>query len=210
VQSPNSEAMRFFTMFYTPWNVMFNAQWQGVQGLKRGDPRPMMAVTFWWVIAQTLGSALMGGDWPDWDFDPKAENSVEKWFARNVFFGLFAGIPVARDFATFAQRKIAGQYATEPGATPISRVGDAVNQAWNSGKRKIVKGENPKEPIKQVSDLAAIPLGQPLSQPGATAQFLWDVHEGKSDPKSVSDWYFGLTKGKVPDQKAAKPEGTTL
>jgi hypothetical protein len=35
----------------------------------------------------------------------------------------------------------------------------------------------------------------------ATAQFAWDVHEGKADPKSVSDWYFGITKGKVPEKK---------
>ena len=45
VQSPSSEAFRFFTMFYTPFNVMFNAQWQGVRGLKKGNVRPMIAVT---------------------------------------------------------------------------------------------------------------------------------------------------------------------
>jgi hypothetical protein len=202
VQSPNSEAMRFFTMFYTPFNVMFNAQWQGVRGLKKGDPRPMIAVTWWWMIASTLGDALMSGDWPDWgSTDPKDPNSIEDWFARNVFFGLWAGIPLARDFANWAERKATGQYTTEPGNTPITRVSDAVNQAWDAGKRKYKTGENPQRPIKMTGDLTAILLGVPTSQVGATAQFAWDVHEGKADPKSVSDWYFGITKGKVPEKK---------
>lgn len=202
VQSPNSEAMRFFTMFYTPFNVMFNAQWQGARGIKARDPRPLIAVTWWWLVMSTLGDALMSGDWPEWaNTDIKDLKSVENWFARNVFFGLWAGIPVARDFANWGERKLIGQYTSEPGMTPITRVGDAVNQAWNTGKRKVVKGEDPKRPIKEAGDLTAILLGVPTSQIGATGQFAWDVHKGTQDPKSVSDWYFGITKGKVPKEK---------
>lgn len=197
VQSPNSEAMRFFTMFYTPFNVMFNAQWQGLRGVKKGTIRPLIAVTWWWLMAQTLGSALMGGDWPEFD-DPE---DVAKWFARNVFFGMFAGIPIARDAANAVNRALAGQYASDIGTTPITRVGEAIRQAWNQGKRKVKTGENPKRPIKEAGDLTAILLGLPTSQVATTAQFAWDVHEGAQDPKSVSDWYFGLTQGKVPKPK---------
>ncbi len=202
-QSPNSEAMRFFSMFYTPWNVLFNAQWQAARDLRKGDPRKALSVTFWWLIVSTLGDAMLSGDWPGDDDD-----AWLKWFGRNVFFGLWAGIPLVRDFTNAAERKLAGQYS-DYSQTPVTRVYDAVDKAWMQGKR-LHEGKDIKNPIKQTGDLSATLLGIPTSQPGATAQFLWDTHQGNADPKSVSDWYFGLTKGKVPDEKTTKDEKAPL
>jgi hypothetical protein len=191
--------MKFFTMFYTPFNILFNAQWQGVRGLKRGDPRPMIGVTFWWLMASTLGDAMLSGDWPD-DED---ENGWIKWFGRNVFFGLFAGIPLARDWANFEERKITGQYASDPGTTPVTRIAQAIAKAQKTGG-KLYEGEEVKDPIKTGGDLSAVLLGMPTSQVGTTAQFAWDVHEGDADPQSLSDWYFGITRGKTPSEEGTK------
>ena len=202
-QSPNSEAMRFFSMFYTPWNILFNAQWQAARDLRKGDPRRAISVTFWWLLVSTLGDAMLSGDWPGDD-----DESWLGWMGRNAFFGLWGGIPLLRDFTNAVERKVAGQYS-DYSQTPVTRVYEAVDKAFQLGKRAY-KGEEIKSPIKQTGDLSATLLGVPTSQPGATAQFLWDVHEGKSDPKGISDWYFGLTKGKVPDDKQPKSEGTQL
>jgi hypothetical protein len=196
VQSPNSEAMRFFTMFYTPFNVMFNAQWQATRALKRGNVRPMIAVTWWWLIASTLADALMSNDWPEFD-DPE---DIAKWFGRNVFFGLWAGIPLVRDLANTAERKLIGEYTSSPGTTPITRVYEAMERATRTGKR-VAEGEDVENPIKQGGDLIANLFGVPTSQIGATAQFAWDVREEKQEPESISDWYFGITRGKVPEEK---------
>jgi hypothetical protein len=200
-----TEAERFFTMFYTPFNVMFNAQWQAVRGLKRGDPRPMIAVTFWWLIMTTLGDALMSGDWPKDDDDDGLDwGDLAEWFSRNVFFGLWAGIPIARDVANYAERKLSGQYAGSIIDSPVSRVAEAGEKAVKMGDKYITEGEAPGRPIKQTADLVAILGGVPVSQAGTTTQFLWDVERGDQDPQSVSDWYFGLTRGKTPENSEAQ------
>jgi len=35
----------------------------------------------------------------------------------------------------------------------------------------------------------------PLGQPAATAQFLWDVGDGKARPDTASDWWNGIVHG---------------
>lgn len=196
----NGEAFRFFTMFYTPFNVMFNAQWQGLRGLRKGDIRPAISVTFWWMIASTLGDALMNWDLPGDDDDDGIGDDIAAWFARNVFFGMWAGIPLVRDVANGVERTINGQY-TDPGSNPVSRVYDAVDRSWQIGDKFAEEGELPEKPIKTFGNLAAVFTGLPLSQPGTTGQFLWDYSEGNTDPQNVSDWYFGITKDKVPSEE---------
>jgi hypothetical protein len=195
-QSPNNDAMRFFSMFYTPWNVLFNQQWKGARGLRKGDIKPMISTTFWWMIVSVLGDALMSGDWPDF----ADEESMMKWYARNVFFGMFSGIPIIRDFASVAERKLAGQYA-DIGSMPTQRIYSSMERAAKDGYKLAAEGEAPGRPLKETGDLAAVFTGLPLSQPATTGQFLWDYAEGEADPQSISDWYFGITKGKVPDKE---------
>jgi hypothetical protein len=202
-QSPNSEAMRFFSMFYTPWNVLFNAQWQATRDLRRGDPRKAISVTFWWLVVSTLADAMLSGDWPE-----DTDEGYLKWFGRNAFFGIWAGLPFIRDFTNATERKIAGQYS-DYSQTPVTRVYEAVDKAWSFGKRA-AEGEDIKNPIKQAGDITATLFGVPTSQPGATAQFLWDVRQGEADPQGVSDWYFGLTKGKVREQEEPEAKGSRL
>lgn len=197
-QSPNNEAMRYFTMFYTPFNVMFNAQWQAVRGLKRGDPRKAIGVTFWWLFVSTLGDALLSGDWPEDDDGAGWTGDILGWFARNVGFGMFAGLPLARDAANYGERKLLGEYAKL--GTPLTRVIESVEQAAVSGWKFAVEGEAPQRPIKQIGDLTAILGGVPTSQAGTTAQFLWDVQTGEAEPDTISDYYFGVTRGKTPDE----------
>lgn len=195
----NGEAFRFFTMFYTPFNVLFNAQWQGLRGLRKGDVRPAISVTFWWMMASMLGDAMLSGDWPE-DTDEDGGIDWASWFARNVFFGMFAGIPLARDLATGIERKMIGEY-TDPGSTPVTRVYDAVDRSWTIGDKYAEEGELPEKPLKTFGNLAAVFTGLPLSQPATTGQFLWDYSEGESNPDTVSDWYFGITKDKVPSDE---------
>jgi hypothetical protein len=195
----NGEAFRFFTMFYTPFNVMFNAQWQGVRGLRKGDIRPAISVTFWWMIASTLGDAMLSGDWPEDDEDGEGLD-IMGWFVRNVFFGMFAGIPLARDMASGVERKSIGQYS-DPGQNPVSRVYDAVDRSYSIGKDFAEGGDGPDDPLKTYGNLASVFTGLPIGQPATTGQFLWDYSEGNVNPEGVSDWYFGLTKAKVPSEE---------
>lgn len=197
----NGEAFRFMTMFYTPFNVLFNAQWQGVRGLRKGDIRPAISVTFWWMMASMLGDALLSGDWPE-DKDEDGELGLGElggWFGRNVFFGMFAGVPLVRDLAAVTERKLIGQYGAYQ--DPVTRVWDAAGRASQIGKDYVTEGELPDDPIKTTGNLAAVFTGLPIGQPATTGQFLWDYSEGATDPETVADWYFGLTKAKVPSEE---------
>jgi hypothetical protein len=195
----NGEAFRFFTMFYTPFNVLFNAQWQGVRGLRRGDVRPAIAVTFWWMMASMLGDAMLSGDWPE-DEDEDGAKDWGAWAARNIFFGMFAGVPLARDLATGTERTMIGEY-TDPGSTPVTRVYDAVDRSWQIGDTYAEEGELPEKPVKTFGNLAAVFTGLPLGQPAVTGQFLWDYSQGEANPQGITDWYFGISKGKVPSEE---------
>ncbi|MFL6728063.1 MAG: hypothetical protein ACJ8FS_16345 [Sphingomicrobium sp.] len=203
VQARTGEGSRFFTMFYSPFNVMFNQQWAGVRALKdprqsfmgmKGSPVPLLRTTFYWVVLTSMADAMLHHDWPDWG-DPE---EIEKWFTRNVFFGLWAGIPIARDLATWANQSLGGQYAGDPGSTPVSRTLSAITKATKDAVKWEKTGEGPKHPIKEAAGTTAIVAGVPIRQAGGAAQFLWDVHHDEQDPQSVSDWYFGLTTGRVP------------
>jgi regulator of extracellular matrix RemA (YlzA/DUF370 family) len=195
--SPNSEALRFFTMFYTPFSVLANAQWETVRAGRRGDWRKMAMMTFWFMIATPLVDAFVTADWPDED----SEEGWTSWLARNIGFYLFAGVPLLRDAGNYAERKIAGKYATfSPG--PIGRIWDAstalTNDAWDV---TFGDGEASDRWLRNAIETPGYFLGLPTGQPGATAQFLWDVNNGDQDPEGIGEWYRGFTKGKAKEEQ---------
>lgn len=198
IQSPNSEAMRFFTMFYTPFNVLFNAQWDAVRGAKKGDWRTSVMITTWFLIATVLADALMSGDWPEGDDDEPVDFAdLTQWFGRNVFFGLFGGLPVARDGATYIERNMIGQYADIE--TPLSGlIEQGVRAADKTYDIAFEDEEVTGAYIKSLSRTIGAAFGLPGGQFGKTAGFLWDTGSGEQAPESIYDWYSGLTSGKTP------------
>jgi hypothetical protein len=200
IQSPNSEAMRFFTMFYTPFNVQFNAQWDSVRAAKSGDWRRSIMLTSWFIIATALGDALMAGDWPD-DEDGVGFDDLASWFGRNVFFGLWSGIPLARDASVYAERKIRGAYATLA-PTPIETIGSAIERAGTESYQVAFEDEPVTSKwIRAMSNATGFAFGLPGNQTGKTGGFLWDVHTGDADPDSVRDWWSGLSSGRLPAEE---------
>ena len=195
------EVWKFFTMFYTPFNVLFQAQWQGIRGLRKGDVKPAITVTFWWLMASVLADALMSGDWPE-DEDEDGGVDWGAWFVRNVGFGLFAGIPLLRDVANFMERRMIGEYA-DLGSNPAVRTLEAGARVASIAETYAEEGELPDDPIKTGANLTAILTGLPIGQAGTTGQFLWDYSEGTTDPQGPADWYYGLTKDKVPSEEGA-------
>lgn len=201
----NGEAMKWMTLFYTYFNVQFNAQWTAGRAAKRGDWRKAMVLTGWFMVMSPLIDALLSGDVP-WGFDDDDKDELgvprgwAEWFARNVFFNTFSGIPGVRDAANIAERKVNGQYA---GAitTPIGRVYDSTERA---GKAAYDIYDSDSMTGRQLQTMVETPgyfLGLPTGQPGATAGFLWDYAQGETEPDGFTDWYYGMTKGKVPEKK---------
>lgn len=201
LQAPNSEAMKFFTMFYTPFNVLFNAQWEAVRGVKRGEYNKAAQLTFFFLVAQMLSDALLSGDFPEPDEEGDWTKGGLEWVGRNVFFGLFSGVPVVRDAATYAERTITGQYASF-GGTPITRIGEEVIRSGQNAKGVIYddKEIDPKM-LPGAANTVGLFTGLPLGQPGTTAKFLWQYERGEVEPTTFADWYGGLVKGKMPEKE---------
>lgn len=195
-QSPTSELMRSLTLFYTIFNVQLNAQWESARAVKKGDYMKAVSLTGWFLLAAPLVDALLSGDIPDADDD---EDTWTNWFARNVFFNLFSGVPLVRDVSSYYEREMAGEYATT-GTSPLNRAKDAAVKAGDIGI-KAAQGEDlPDTVVKTMIETPGYFLGLPTGQAGATGQFLWDYSNGDVDPQTVNDWYWGLTKGKMPEE----------
>lgn len=202
-QSQGSEAQKLFVMFYTPFNVLFNAQWEAARGAKRGDYARAANLTFFFLVAQMLTDALLSGDWPkDDDEDPEGmPMATIRWAARNVGFGMFSGVPFVRDVATYAERSSTGQYASF-GGTPIARM---FEDSLRSGKRlyQIQQGEKDFTPdaIPGIANTVGAFAHVPLGQPGQTTKFLWQYQRGEVEPKTAGDWWNGIAKGKIEEEK---------
>lgn len=197
VQSPNSEAFKFFTMFYTPFSVMFNAQWDVTRAVKRKDYRKALQLSMWFLILTPLADALLSGDIPDEDDD---DETWIGWFTRNIFFNLFAGVPLARDFAAAKERQVAGEYSNFS-TSPVTRIFEVADRAGNEALDVASGGEVNDKWLKQVIETPGYFLGLPTGQPATTAQFVWDYSNGDVDPQGFNDYYYGVTKGKVPSEE---------
>lgn len=189
-----SEGLKFFTMFYTPFNVLLNTQWEAGRAARRGDWRKASSLAFWFMIATPLLDAMLAGDTP-WDDDD--EEGWATWLARNVGFYQFAGIPIVRDATNYAERKMIGQFATfSPG--PIGRIFDATEDAatlaWDA---TLGEDEVSDRWLRTAIETPGYFLGLPTGQVAQTGNFLKDVSLGEADPEGFWDWYTGLTKGKI-------------
>lgn len=197
VQAPNSEAYKMFTLFYSYFNVQFNEQWQAAQEVKRGNFHRAMAISWWMLVAAPLAGALLTGDWPDDDKEDGLDMADwAAWAARKVGFGLFAGLPLVRDMASYLERQSTGRYSSYS-ATPLTRVGDSVIALGRDGKA-VMQGDEPSDRwVKHAIETPGYFVGLPTGQVATTSQFLWDVQSGAQSPETVAEWYRGLTKGSV-------------
>lgn len=184
--------LKLFTMFYSYFNVFYNRQ----RSLARDARDPgvswgsVVAQTFWLLVIPSLLSPLLTGQGPGDDEEWAA------WAARNVFFGLFTGVPYGRDLANAASSKMAGKPFGDPKLSPVEGFGSNVvrlgNDIWKAGSGEDVS----KTFIKNIFNVAGVVTALPLGQPGSSAQYVWDVLiEGSENPENLLEWMRGLTIG---------------
>lgn len=184
--------LKLFTMFYSYFNVFYNRQRSLARDVR--DPGvswgSVVAQTFWLLVLPSLLSPLLTGQGPG-DDEEWAE-----WAARNVFFGLFTGVPYGRDIANAASSKMAGKPFGDPKLSPVEGFGSNVVRL-GSDIWKLGSGEDAsKSLIKNLFNVAGVVTALPLGQPGSTAQYVWDVLiEGSENPENLLEWLRGLTIG---------------
>lgn len=197
-------AQKFISMFYTPSSVFFNQQWEGAQHLKAGNWSKALAPTFWFLVMTTLADALREGDWPeDDDEDGLGGMDIAEWVGRNLMFGMFYGIPIARDVANTTERKIRGEYA-EYGSTPLSVVMTATARGGKTAAKVYEGEETDGRDVKNAVSAIGMLFGLPGNQIGKSTGFVKDVYDDRVDPEGVYDWYHGLAYGKLPEDEGAE------
>jgi hypothetical protein len=119
------------------------------------------------------------------------------WLARNISTYQLAGIPIMRDVGNYVERKWAGEFAQfNPG--PLARIfsasEDAAELAWDG---TLGDDEVSERWVRTVIETPGYFLGLPTGQIAVMSQFFYDVSQGTQDPRDLSDWYQGVTRGKI-------------
>jgi hypothetical protein len=187
------ELLKLFTMFYTFWNHNVNrimdtarlakdpATWRDSQLAATVIVRTLVYTIGVQVLHSLLHPPKDGAD----------EESWAAWAGKEFLASAFAGIPIARDLsAHFLSGK---DYSATPAASLVKIIGDSGTDALNAATGKEANDRWLKHTITTAGAVFALPLGQPA----ATAQFLWDVGDGKTHPESAKDWWNGIVHGDI-------------
>jgi hypothetical protein len=197
VQAPNSEAVKLFTLFYSYFNVQLNEQWQAAKETQRGNFHKAAAISWWMLVAAPLMAAVLTGDWPDDDDEDGLDMSdLSRWAGIELAANFFAGIPGIRDMASYVRRRAQGDYA-DYSVTPANRVGDSIITLFRDAKNAATGEVVSDRWLKHAIETPGYFLGLPTGQAAQTGQFLHDVWTGQQQPETVSEWYQGLTKGRI-------------
>jgi hypothetical protein len=208
------EWSKIVTLFYTFFGTQLNYQWQMTQDVRNKRYGKAANTSFWVMVATPLLGALISGaitgNLPDDDND----DTWLAWTLRNIFFGMFGGIPVARGLANKANRIMAGQYAPDE-QTPWARVAGGIGgglselfaafsqaKAYREAERLMPMLPDQKEVsdkwVKHTVEGLGYATGTGLGQAATTVQFLHDVETGDARPHGAGDWVHGLTTGNLP------------
>lgn len=206
------EWAKIVTLFYTFFGTQLNYQWQMAQDVRNNRYGKALKTGFWVTVATPLLGALMSG-WISGDLpDDENEDTWLAWIMRNVFFGMFNGIPIVRDLANQASRMAAGKYA--PAAqTPWQRVAGGVGgglaeafaafsqtSAYKEAEATMPFLPDPKEVsdkwIRHTVEGFGYATGTGTGQVAVTAQYGYDVATGAVHPENLNDVRLGVTTGK--------------
>jgi hypothetical protein len=207
------EASRILTLFYTFFGTQLNYQWEMTQDVRnRRLGKAARSAAWVMVVTPLLGAFLadaIRGDLPGDD----DEDTWLAWVARKIFFGMFTGIPIVRDFANTAERRASGKYAPDA-QTPWQRLasgvsggaGDAfaaISQTdwYKDAERMAPFLPDPDEVsdkwLRHAIEALGFATGTGLGQVAVTTQFAADVGSGEARPETVGDWQRGVVTGRA-------------
>jgi hypothetical protein len=200
-----NEVTKMVTFAYSWANALYNMQRSSLADINNGHERMHNAIRLMAVmVLPALFDAVLSGDVPDAGDDPEeAIKNAVGWFARNVFFGAFSGIPVVRDLAGGAERLAQGKYVGSLGQTAMGRIADSVLalgvDAWAAiDEDREVNRRWPAHVINSTGLLLGLPG---TSQVARTTNYVQDVQDGEQNPDSLLDWMTGLLKGPQKNQE---------
>jgi hypothetical protein len=194
-QGRYGEAFKWMTMFYSYLSTVYSRQRNLGRDVRRASPAdlPGMAARAWWlIVVPPLLAELLSGRGPEDDED-------EAWWAfKRMLSQSLGAIPGVRDIAEPAFAGLTGGFSFGYRLSPVQAVGESVVKVAKDTGR-IYRGEETKRATRDVMEMAGYFTGLVPGQLAASTQFLVDVGAGDADPETLSDWYTGLTKGRMPE-----------
>jgi len=181
VMAKSGDLMRLFTMFYTPFNALYNrlrAVGHDVHGIK---DVPQAAIRLWWVwLVPAVMGELLTGRAPDDDED-KGE-----WALKQAILYLSLGVPILRDLVGGAL----GEYGYQ--LSPVAQVGATVARTVKKAGSVAAGDAELEELVKPALKTTGYLLGLPTGQIHITGEYLYDIYTGEADPDGLGELAYGL------------------
>lgn len=190
VQGSN-ELMRLLTMYYTPFNVLYNrlrdvghqASIKGIGYLPAAVARSIALV----ILPAILGDLLAGRGLDD-------EEDKTWWAIRKSLLYPLASIPVLRDFSGYLEAaliKVSGEGEMKfPPSYKLSPIVGAIEKIAKAPGKVISAIEGDKEADDVAWDIfesSGIVLGLPTAQPRITGEYIFDLISGDADPENAPE-----------------------
>lgn len=214
-----TEPYRIFTTFYTYFGTVLNYQWEVAQALRSGNVKRAAAKTWWVMIVGPMLTAMVMDGLEGLD-DDEEDPDGEGWFSyvmRNVFFGLWGGVPILREFANKWNREMSGKYTPDP-QTPAQRIVGSVQgvgkdairgfgqtDMYREAQATIPALPDQKEPserwLRHVIEASGMVTGLGTGQLATSLQYAYDVSRGAQNPEDAADVAVGVIKGPQEEQE---------
>jgi hypothetical protein len=195
-----TEFQKLFTMFYTFWNHNINRITDTARLVTSPEHREAMKEANHWSDTQLASTVIMrtlvytlGVQVLHSLVHPPKEGADEEswlaWAAKEMTAAAFGGIPIARDLS--AHFLTGRDYSVTPAASVV----DAVGKSGVDAAHALTGQEVSDKWLKHTVTTAGYVFNLPTGQLGGSAQFLWDVANGKQHPEGVKDWWSGMLHG---------------
>jgi hypothetical protein len=194
-----TEFQKLFTMFYTFWNHNVNRLIDTGKLIGSAEHRAAMKEANHWSDSQVAATIIMrtlvytiGVQTMHALLHPPKDGEADSWAAwaaKEMGAVAFGGIPIARDL--YAHYVTGRDYSVTPAAGLVDMLGKTGQDAADALTGKQVNDKWLKHTVTTAGAVFNLPTGQAAS----TAQFLWDVADGKDDPQGAADWFNGIMHG---------------
>ncbi|HXF44860.1 MAG TPA: hypothetical protein VNK91_01960 [Burkholderiaceae bacterium] len=172
VMAKNDLFMRTITMFYTPFNALYNRLrdvGHSVHGIR---DVPQAAFRLWWVwLMPAVLAELLAGRGP-------GDDDEGEWWLRTILLYPTLAVPFLRDLAvgTF------GEFGYQ--LSPLAQVGEAVTRTVQKAGKVAAGDADLEELVKPALRTTGYLLGLPTGQVEITGGYLYDLALG-DDPEDL-------------------------
>lgn len=177
VSARNDTFMRLITMFYTPFNAMYNRVRTVSRDMNGIKDAPQAAVRLWWVwLLPAIMGEILAGHGPDEDEDKLT------WGLKSIAIYLSLGVPLVRDIVSGSLGEFGFQLS------PIAQVGETVASTVKKSGKVLAGDAEAEELIKPLLKSTGFLLGLPTGQLIITGEYLRDLSTGEDEADNIADF----------------------